>query len=139
MIGVAGALAQDDVKRILSFHIISQIGYMLMGLGLFTLAGIAGAIVFLVHHIPVKTVLFLVGGLIEEREGTSALDKIGGLAQRQPLLAVLFALPRSASPVSCRSRASSPSSRSSMPASRRWWCRSSSSPSPTASLPSCRW
>ena len=93
VIGVAGALAQDDVKRILSFHIISQIGYMLMGLGLFTLAGIAGAIVFLVHHIPVKTVLFLVGGLIEEREGTSALDKIGGLAQRQPLLAVLFALP----------------------------------------------
>jgi multicomponent Na+:H+ antiporter subunit D len=93
VIGVAGALAQDDVKRILSFHIISQIGYMLMGLGLFTLAGVAGAIVFLVHHIPVKTVLFLVGGLIEEREGTSALDKIGGLAQRQPLLAVLFALP----------------------------------------------
>lgn len=93
VVGVAGALAQDDVKRILSFHIISQIGYMLMGLGLFTLAGITGAILFLIHHMPVKTLLFLVGGLIEEREGTSALDKIGGLAGRQPLLAVLFAVP----------------------------------------------
>ncbi len=93
VVGVAGALAQDDVKRILSFHIVSQIGYMLMGLGLFTLAGITGAILFLIHHMPVKTLLFLVGGLIEEREGTSALDKIGGLAGRQPLLAVLFAVP----------------------------------------------
>ena len=93
VIGVAGALAQDDVKRILSFHIVSQIGYMLMGLGLFTLAGITGSILFLIHHMPVKTLLFLVGGLIEEREGTSALDRIGGLAGRQPLLAVLFAVP----------------------------------------------
>ena len=93
VIGVAGALAQDDVKRILSFHIISQIGYMLMGLGLFTLAGVTGAVLFLVHHMPVKTILFLVGGLIEDREGTSALDRIGGLATRAPLLAVLFAIP----------------------------------------------
>lgn len=93
VIGVAGALAQDDVKRILSFHIVSQIGYMLMGLGLFTLGGVTGAVLFLVHHMPVKTILFLVGGLIEEREGTSALDRIGGLASRQPLLAVLFAIP----------------------------------------------
>jgi multicomponent Na+:H+ antiporter subunit D len=93
LIGVAGALAQDDVKRILSFHIVSQIGYMLMGLGLFSVAGVAGAVLFLIHQIPIKTVLFLVGGLIEEQEGTSALDRIGGLAARQPLLAVLFALP----------------------------------------------
>lgn len=93
VVGVAGALAQDDVKRILSFHIISQIGYMLMGLGLFSLAGIAGAVLFLVHQIPIKTVLFLVGGLIEESEGTSALDRVGGLARRRPGLALLFALP----------------------------------------------
>ncbi len=93
VVGVAGALAQDDVKRILSFHIVSQIGYMLMGLGLFSVAGVAGAVLFLVHQIPIKTVLFLVGGLIEESEGTSALDRIGGLAARQPLLAALFAVP----------------------------------------------
>ena len=93
IVGVAGALAQDDVKRILSFHIVSQIGYMIMGLGLFTLAGVAGAVLFLIHQIPIKTVLFLVGGLIEDEEGTSALDRIGGLAGRRPLLALLFALP----------------------------------------------
>ncbi len=93
VVGVAGALAQDDVKRILSFHIVSQIGYMLMGLGLFSVAGVAGAILFLVHQIPVKTVLFLVGGLIEDDQGTSALDRIGGLAARRPWIAVMFALP----------------------------------------------
>ncbi len=93
LVGVAGALAQDDVKRILSFHIVSQIGYMLMGLGLFTVAGVAGAVLFLVHQIPIKTVLFLVGGLIEEEAGTSALDRVGGLAAKRPLIALLFALP----------------------------------------------
>lgn len=93
IIGALGALAQSDVKRILSFHIISQIGYMLMGLGLFSAAGTTGAILFLIHHMPVKTVLFLVGGLIENDEGTSNLDRSGGLASRRPLLAVFFAIP----------------------------------------------
>jgi multicomponent Na+:H+ antiporter subunit D len=80
------------VKRILSFHIVSQIGYMVMGIGLFTVAGVAGAILFLVHQIPVKTVLFLVGGLVEDDQGTSALDRVGGLAGRRPLVAALFGL-----------------------------------------------
>jgi multicomponent Na+:H+ antiporter subunit D len=93
VVGVAGALAQGDVKRILSFHIVSQIGYMLMGLGLFSVAGVAGAVIFLVHQIPIKTVLFLVGGLIEEEAGTSSLDRVSGLAVTRPLLAALFALP----------------------------------------------
>jgi multicomponent Na+:H+ antiporter subunit D len=66
VVGVLGAVAQDDIKRILSFHIVSQIGYMLIGLGLFTVAGIAGAVLFIVHQIPVKTSLFLVGGLVEK-------------------------------------------------------------------------
>ncbi|MEM7273191.1 MAG: proton-conducting transporter membrane subunit [Actinomycetota bacterium] len=93
IIGALGALAQSDVKRILSFHVISQIGYMLMGLALFSAAGIAGSILFVVHHMPVKTVLFLVGGLIENEEGTSSLDRSGGLARRRPLVALLFAIP----------------------------------------------
>ena len=93
VIGVLGAIAQNDVKRILSFHVVSQIGYMVMGLGLFTVAGIAGAILFVVHQIPVKTSLFLVGGLIEAREGTGALDRLGGLARAVPLVAALFVLP----------------------------------------------
>lgn len=93
VVGALGALAQNDVKRILSFHVVSQIGYMLMGLGLFTAAGTTGAILFLLHHMPVKTVLFLVGGLIENDQGTSRLDRSGGLAKRLPLLAVFFAIP----------------------------------------------
>ncbi len=93
IVGALGALAQSDIKRILSFHIISQIGYMLMGLGLFTVAGTAGAILFLIHHMPVKTVLFLVGGLVENDRGTSRLDRIGGLASTRPFIAVLFAVP----------------------------------------------
>ena len=93
IVGVAGALAQDDVKRILSFHVVSQIGYMIMGLGFFTVAGVAGAVLFLVHQIPVKTVMFLAGGLIEDDQGTSTLKRIGGLASSRPVIAVLFALP----------------------------------------------
>ncbi len=93
IVGVAGALAQDDVKRILSFHVVSQIGYMVMGLGFFTVAGVAGAVLFLIHQIPVKTVMFLAGGLIEDDQGTSALNKVGGLATSKPVIAVLFALP----------------------------------------------
>jgi len=90
LIGVLGAIAQNDIKRILSFHIISQIGYMIFGLGLFTLAGIAGAVYYVIHHIVVKTSLFLVGGMIETGTGSGALSKLGGVARRAPVLGLLF-------------------------------------------------
>lgn len=93
LVGVLGAIAQNDIKRILSFHIISQIGYMVMGLGLFTLAGLAGAIYYIVHHIVVKTTLFLVNGIIEHGTGTAALSRLAGMARRAPVVAVLFAVP----------------------------------------------
>jgi len=93
VIGVLGAIAQNDVKRILSFHIVSQIGYMIFGLGLYTVAGLAATVFYVVHHIIVKTTLFLVGGLIEQRTGTSTLRRLGGLLHLSPLLAVLFLLP----------------------------------------------
>ncbi|MFK8023127.1 MAG: proton-conducting transporter membrane subunit [Ilumatobacter sp.] len=93
IVGVLGALAQDDMKRILSFHIVSQIGYMMMGLGLFSVAGVAGAIIFVVHQIPVKTVLFLVAAMVETDRGSSALSKLGGLVSQRPWLAAAFALP----------------------------------------------
>ncbi|MEX2660069.1 MAG: Na+/H+ antiporter subunit D [Acidimicrobiales bacterium] len=92
-VGVLGAISQNDVKRILSFHIVSQIGYMILGLGLFTVAGVAGAIFYIVHHIVVKTTLFLVGGLIEVSAGTGALSRLSGLSRRAPVVAALFALP----------------------------------------------
>jgi multicomponent Na+:H+ antiporter subunit D len=93
VVGVLGAIAQDDVKRILSFHIISHIGYMLMGLGLATVAGLAGAVFYTVHHILVKTTLFLTGGLIEHSGGSSRLSKLGDMVRSAPVIAVLFLVP----------------------------------------------
>jgi multicomponent Na+:H+ antiporter subunit D len=92
VVGVLGAIAQDDMKRILSFHIVSQIGYMLFGLGLYTTAGMASAVFYMIHHIPVKTALFLVSGLVETMTGTAALGKLGGLVRRAPVAAVAFLL-----------------------------------------------
>ncbi len=91
--GVLGAMIQGSIRRILSFHIISQIGYMLLGLALFTSAGIAGAVFYIIHHIVVKTNLFLIGGLIARIRGTSVLSRIGGLLKDRPVLAVLFLIP----------------------------------------------
>jgi multicomponent Na+:H+ antiporter subunit D len=90
VVGVLGAIAQDDVKRLLSFHIISQIGYMVFGLGLFTVAGLAAAVFFIVHQIVVKTTLFLVGGLVEDATGTGQLHRLGGLAHSARFAAVAF-------------------------------------------------
>lgn len=92
IVGVLGAIAQNDMKRILSFHIVSQIGYMILGLGLFTVAGLAGAVLFIIHQIPVKTSLFMVSGLVEESAGSTALDRVGGLIRRTPIAAALFGL-----------------------------------------------
>ena len=93
LIGVLGAISQGDIKRILSFHIVSQIGYMVMGLAIGGAAGIAATVFYLVHHIPTKTSLFLVEGVVEDTEGTGTLDRLGGLARRSGPLALLFALP----------------------------------------------
>lgn len=93
VIGVLGAIAQNDVKRILSFHIVSQIGYMILGIALGGPAAIAATIFFLIHQIPVKTSLFLVEGMIEHSTGSGRLDRLSGLAHRSGPLAVLFLLP----------------------------------------------
>ena len=90
VVGVLGAIAQDDIRRILSFTIISQIGYMVMGLGFFTLAGIAAVVYAMLHHIIVKTALFLVSGLVEHSAGSGRLTRIGGLVRTAPILAAMF-------------------------------------------------
>jgi multicomponent Na+:H+ antiporter subunit D len=93
LVGVIGAIAQDDVKRILSFDIVSQVGYMVMGLGLFTVAGLAGAVFYIVQHIVGKTTLFLTAGLIEHTGGSSRLTRIGGMIRTAPFLGLLFLVP----------------------------------------------
>lgn len=93
LIGVLGAIAQSDIKRILSFLIVSGIGYMVMGLAIGGAAGVAATVFYLLHHIPTKTSLFLVEGVVESSERTGELDRLGGLARRSGPLALLFAVP----------------------------------------------
>jgi multicomponent Na+:H+ antiporter subunit D len=90
--GVLGALAQEDVRRILSVHIVSQIGYLIMGLALFTALGLAGAIFYTVHVMIVKVNLFLIGGEVRRLGGSFALKQLGGLYKSHGLLALLFAI-----------------------------------------------
>lgn len=95
--GVLGAVAQMEVRRLLSFHIISQIGYLLMGLGLSgatneqaaTLA-MAGAVFFMAHVILSKSALFLVSGILHRVSGTYDLKQLGGFYVAMPTLAALF-------------------------------------------------
>jgi multicomponent Na+:H+ antiporter subunit D len=91
--GVLGAAAQNEFRKVLSFHIISQVGYMVLGLALYTPLGLAGAVFYLVHHIIVKGNLFLVSGLARYTGGSFELDRLGGLYRYRPLLSVLFLIP----------------------------------------------
>lgn len=93
VVGVLGAIAQDDFKRILSFDIVSQVGYMVMGLAFFTVAGLAAVVYYIVQHIVVKTTLFLTGGLIEHAGGSRRFTHIGNMVTTAPLLAVMFLVP----------------------------------------------
>ena len=91
--GVLGAAAMNDFRRILSFHIISQIGYMILGLALYTPLGLVGAVFYLVHHIIVKANLFFVSGVAKRIGGSTDLARLGGLYAHAPLLAFLFLIP----------------------------------------------
>jgi multicomponent Na+:H+ antiporter subunit D len=91
--GVLGAAAQNDFRRILSFHIISQIGYMVMGLALFSPLALAGGIFYIIHHIIVKTNLFFVSGAVNIMKGSYDLKKLGGMYRFYPYISVLFLIP----------------------------------------------
>src|SRR5690606_26916353 len=91
--GVLGAAAQFDMRRILSFHIISQIGYMLVGLAVATPLALAGSVLYVLHHIIVKANLFLIAGAARRAAGSYHLGSIGGLHRSAPLLALMFVIP----------------------------------------------
>lgn len=93
VIGILGAVAQSDIKRMLSFTLVSHIGFMVLGIGLATGAGLTGAVFYVAHHITIQTALFLVLGLVERRAGSTSLVKLGGLARLTPLLAIMFFVP----------------------------------------------
>lgn len=93
VVGILGALTQAGIKRMLSFTLISHIGFMLFGVAAHNEIGLAAAIYYVIHHILVQTALFLAAGLIERVAGTTMLSRLSGLAGASPMLAVLFFIP----------------------------------------------
>lgn len=93
LVGAFGAAWHWDLRRILAFHIVSQIGYLLLGLALATPTGYRAAVFYTIHHILVKANLFLIAALICRVAGSYDLRRIGGVAAARPLLAMLFAVP----------------------------------------------
>lgn len=89
-LGVFGAVSQMNYKGILAYHSISQIGYIILGLGLFTVSSLTGSIYFLFHHGVVKGCLFLTAGVTEKITGTRELKKMGGLLATHPALGWTF-------------------------------------------------
>ncbi|MCY4413309.1 MAG: proton-conducting transporter membrane subunit [Caldilineaceae bacterium] len=97
LVGALGALAQPGIRRVLSFHIISHVGFMLMGLAVALSGnklaigfGLGAAVLYLCHHMIIKTALIMAGGAVELHMGSDRLASIGGLVTRHPFLAFLF-------------------------------------------------
>lgn len=88
---VFAAIAQVDVRRLLAFHIICQVAYMMLGLALVSLLGITAAIFYMFHSMLVQTGLFLSAGAMGRATGGYDLRRAGGLMRERPLTAALFA------------------------------------------------
>jgi NADH-quinone oxidoreductase subunit M len=86
--GGAMALMQDDIKRLLAYSSISQMGYLLFGIGSMSALGLAGAEMMYVTHAIGKGILFMMAGIIIVKVGTRSLSKLGGLAGKMPITAV---------------------------------------------------
>ncbi|EFG48158.1 putative monovalent cation/H+ antiporter subunit D [Brevibacterium mcbrellneri ATCC 49030] len=93
IVGILGAVAQTEMKRMLSFTLISHIGYLLFGVAMGTVDSLSATVYYTVHHIIVQTALFLAVGLVEQRVGTTSTRKLGGLARLAPFMALLFFIP----------------------------------------------
>ena len=85
LVGILGAIAQSDIKRLLSFTLVSHIGYMVFGIALSSQLGMSGAIYYVAHHILVQTTLFLVVGLIERQAGAVGALLRADVARRHAL------------------------------------------------------
>ncbi len=84
VLAVMAALVQHDLKKLLSYHAVSQVGYMIMGIASGTALGVAGALFHMLNNAIYKCVLFLGAGAIEKRTGTTDLARLGGLGRRMP-------------------------------------------------------
>lgn len=90
VIGTVGAIAYNDMNKILIYNIVIAVGVIVYGITLTTPAGIEGAIYYLIHDMIIKAALFLLGGAIIAITGTSKLKEMGGLIQRHPQLGWMF-------------------------------------------------
>jgi len=84
------AMIQHDLKRLLAYHAVSQVGYMVLGIGTATPVGIAGGLFHMLNHAIYKSCLFLCAGNVEQKAGTTDLDKLGGLAKAMPITFIGF-------------------------------------------------
>jgi len=85
IIAVMMALIQHDLKRLLGYHAVSQVGYMILGIATLNPIGIAGGLFHLVNNVIYKTALFMSGGAVERQADTTDLDRLGGLAIMMPV------------------------------------------------------
>jgi NADH-quinone oxidoreductase subunit L len=90
ILAVMMALVQKDYKRLLSYHAISQVGYMVLGIGTALPIGIVGGIFHMINHAMYKSCLFLTGGAVEKQAGSTNLEELGGLARAMPVTAICF-------------------------------------------------
>ena len=90
ILAVMMALVQKNYKRLLSYHAISQVGYMILGIGTALPIGIVGGLFHMINHAMYKSCLFLTGGAVEKQAGTTDLEKLGGLARSMPVTVVCF-------------------------------------------------
>ena len=122
IVGILGAIAQSDIKRLLSFTLVSHIGYMVFGVALSSELGMSGAIYYVAHHILVQTALFLVVGLIERQAGHPRFNGSAALRRRARCWRSYSSYPRSISVAFRRFPASSARSRCWKPAPRTVPC-----------------
>ncbi|CQR47932.1 Na(+)/H(+) antiporter subunit D [Paraliobacillus sp. PM-2] len=88
--GVFGALSKFDIKQIIIYQIISQVGFMIMGLGVFSTSALAGSVYYITHDMIVKVALFFIVGIIIRVTGTGDIRKMSGLLKTHPMLGWLF-------------------------------------------------
>lgn len=93
IVGILGAVAQAELKRILSFTLVSHVGYMIFGISIATEASIGATVYYMVHHIVVQTTLFLAVGLIERYAGSTSILRVKGLVAASPMIAALYFIP----------------------------------------------
>jgi len=92
ILAVMMALIQKDYKKLLSYHAISQVGYMILGIGTCLPAGIIGGLFHMINNALYKSCLFLTGGAVEKQAGTTDLGKLGGLGSKMPVTFACFTI-----------------------------------------------